>query len=58
MDYSLVTMGTFVMMARLQECVKQILEDNQYGKKYSNIGDMYNKLNENLYENKFLQMVL
>ena len=58
MDYSNVTMGTFVQIAKLKECVVNILNEKVPGKKYHDIGDMYFAMDTNMFENKFLQMVL
>ena len=40
-DYSNLTMGTFVYMAKLQECLKQILTERLTLKRYYDIGDFY-----------------
>ena len=51
-------MGTFVVIAKLKQCIEYILNEKVLGKKYHNIGDMYFAMDTNMYENKFLQLVL
>ena len=58
MDYQSISMNTFVLMANLSNCIDQILAIKWTVRKYANIGEMYNKINQNLYENKFLQKLL
>jgi hypothetical protein len=58
MDHNSVTIGIFVQIAKLKECVDNILMDKVPGKHYHNIGDMYFAADINMFENKFLQSVL
>ena len=58
MDYQSISMNTFVLMANLSKCIDQILTIKWTTRKHDTIGIMYNKLDENLYENKFLQKLL
>lgn len=58
MDHNNVTMGVFVQIAKLKECVDNILTEKVPGKQYYDIGDMYFAADTNMFENKFLQSVL
>ena len=58
MQYQQLSMNTFMLMSNLADCIDQILSVKYTTRKHLDIGAMYKDINQNLYENKFLQKLL